>query len=66
MVDENTLLIRDSERPEDCQMKERCITLLNNFKTNKYDHSFVLDTTDLSVDDTVNIIIHNDNFYLKK
>ena len=66
MVDETTLLMRVRERPEDCQMKGRCIALLNNFKSNKYDHNFVLDTTDLSIDDTVGIIIHNDNFYLKK
>lgn len=32
LVDEKNLLLRDKERPEDCQMKERCITLLNNFK----------------------------------
>ena len=66
MVDESTLLMRDSERPEDCQMKERCIELLNNFKSKNYDHNFLLDTTDLSIDDTVNIIKLNDNFYLKK
>ena len=29
LVDEKNLLLRDKERPEDCQMKERCITLLN-------------------------------------
>ena len=64
MVDEKTLLLRDLERPEDCQMKDRCITLLNNFKNKKYDHRFVLDTTDLSIDDTVNVIIHNRGFLL--
>ena len=31
VVDENTLLLRDKERPGDCQMKERCITLLIAF-----------------------------------
>lgn len=66
MVDESTLLMRDSERPKDCQMKERCIELLNNFKKKSYDHNHILDTTDLSIDDTVNIIKLNNNFYLKK
>ncbi len=33
LVDEKKIyFLRDKERPEDCQMKERCITLLNNFK----------------------------------
>ena len=35
LVDEKTLLLRDKERPEDYQMKERCITLLNSFKASR-------------------------------
>ena len=35
LTDEKTILERDKNRPEDCQMKERCIILLNNFKNNK-------------------------------
>ena len=31
LVDENTLLLRDKERPTDCQMKERCLTSLKGF-----------------------------------
>lgn len=64
LVDENTLLSRDKERPEDCQMKERCIALLNNFKNTNYNKQNILDTTNLSVDDTINIIENNDRFIL--
>ena len=64
LVDEDTLLSRDKERPEDCQMKDRCITLLNNFKNKNYNVQNILDTTNLSVDETINIIENNDKFIL--
>ena len=63
IVDETTLLSRDKERPEDCQMKDRCITLLNNFKNNNYNNQNILDTTNLSIDETVDII-ENDNRFI--
>lgn len=63
LVDEKTLLLRDKERPEDCQMKDRCITLLNNFKNNNYNNQNILDTTNLSIDETVDII-ENDNRFI--
>ena len=66
LVDENTLLLRDKERPETCQMKERCITLLNNFKNNNYNKENILDTTNLSIDETVNIIETNNRFILSE
>ena len=65
LVDELTLLSRDKERPEDCQMKERCITLLNNFKNRNYNINNILDTTNLSIEETVNLIQNNSNFILK-
>ena len=64
LVDETTLLSRDKERPEDCQMKDRCITLLNNFKNNNYNNQNILDTTNLSIDETVDIIENNNRFIL--
>lgn len=64
LVDENTLLLRDKERPEDCQMKERCVTLLNSFKNGKYDIKNILDTTNLSIHETINIIENNNEFIL--
>lgn len=64
LVDEQTLLQRDSQRPEDCQMKDRCITLLNNFKNRNYNPNNILDTSKLSVDETVQTILENENFIL--
>ena len=63
LVDEATLLLRDKSRPEDCQMKERCITLLNNFKNRNYGPQNILDTTNLSVDEITSIII-KDNIFI--
>lgn len=60
LVDESTLLARDKERPEDCQMNERCITLLNSFKNNNYDKQNILDTSNLRINETVEIIENND------
>ena len=63
VVDEKTILLRDKQRPEDCQMKERCVKLLNNFKNTKYEKDYFLDTTNLTVQETVNKI-ENDNKFL--
>ena len=65
LVDKSTLLLRDKERPEDCQMKERCITLLINFKNRNYNINNILDTTNLSIEETINLIQNNNNFILK-
>ena len=65
LTDEETILKRDSQRPEDCQMKERCIILLNSFKSKNYNTQNILDTTNLSVDKTVEFILNNDRFNIK-
>ena len=64
LTDENTLLLRDKKRPEDCQIQERCITLLNNFKKNNYNKENILDTTNLSINETVTIIETSNRFIL--
>ena len=64
MANETTLLLRDKKRPEDCQMNERCIVLLNSFKNKHYNSKNTLDTTNLSVDGIINIIESNDDFVL--
>ena len=64
LVDEETLLKRDKERPEDCQMKERCIILLNSFKEKNYNNNNIIDTSHISVDDVVNIIEKEDRFII--
>ena len=56
LADENTLLLRDKERTEEHQMKERCITLLNSFKNKKFKQQNILDTTNLSIDEIINLI----------
>lgn len=64
LVDENTLLLRDKNRPKDCQMKERCVTLLNSFKNKNYNVKNILDTTNLSIDETINIIKNQNEFII--
>lgn len=64
MVNKEQLLERDKQRPEDCQMKERCKILLNNFKEYKYDKKYILDTTFLSIDDSASIILESNRFKL--
>ena len=64
LTDESTLLSRDKQRPIDCQMNERCLTLLNNFKNRKYSPNNILDTTNLSVDETLNLIENENRFIL--
>ena len=62
LVDEATLLQRDSMRDEDCQMKDRCIVLLNSFKNKNYNENNILDTSALSVEETVSVIENEDRF----
>ena len=65
LVDEKKLLLRDSFRPEDFQMKERCITLLNSFKAKNYGQNYILDTSSLSASEVAQIIENNDSFIIK-
>ena len=62
LIDEETLLKRDALRPEDCQMKERCIVLLNHFKEYSYDEKFIIDTGKMDVDESAKEIIENARF----
>lgn len=62
MVDEDTLLSRDALRDEDCQMKERCVVLLNSFRSKGFDERFVFDSSGLSVDETVDVIENDERF----
>ena len=64
LVDEETLLKRDAERPEDCQMKERCIVLLNNFKQHNYDERFIIDTAKSTIEESAQMAIEDDRFNL--
>lgn len=62
LIDEETLLKRDALRPDDCQMKERCIVLLNHFKEYGYDEKFIIDTGKINVDESAKEIIEIDRF----
>ena len=62
IADEDTLISRDKERNIDSQMGERVLVLLKELLAEDYDKKYILDTTDLSIDKTVNTIINNDNF----
>ncbi|NKF05708.1 hypothetical protein J1C67_16635 [Clostridium gasigenes] len=64
VTDEKTIIKRDKMRTLDCQMGERSILLLNEFKAMDYSKKYYLDTTLLSVEETVNKIINNDNFLI--
>lgn len=64
LADEKKLLLRDKERTEDCQMKDRCISLLNSFKNKSYNTDNILDTTYLSIEETINIIETENRFIL--
>ena len=63
LVDETSLLERDKQRPKESQMNERCITLLNSFKNKNFNPENLLDTSSLSIEQTVNFI-ENDNKFI--
>lgn len=65
LTSEETLLKRDSERPEDCQMKDRCLVLLNEFKMQNFEVNNILYTDNFSVSETVEEIEKNIKFILK-
>lgn len=64
ITDEETLLSRDKERPKDCQMGERCLTLLNNFKNKNFNKNNFLDTSNLSVDETLEEIEEDNKYFI--
>lgn len=66
LVDEETIIERDRRRPEEYQMKERCIVLLNEFKDHNYPENFILDTSHLSVDETAALVLEDDRFILRR
>ena len=64
MTNEQDLLLRDSSRPGNCQMKDRCITLLKEFKSYNYNTNNILDTFNLSVEETFKTIENENRFVL--
>lgn len=64
LTSEETLLKRDSQRPEDCQMKDRCLVLLNSFKNQNFKEENILYTDDLTVLETISEIENNQKYLL--
>ena len=62
MVDADTLIERDKKRDEDCQMGDRCLVLLDEFKKHNYDKKYILNTDDKNVLDCVYDILENNNY----
>ena len=59
------LIKRDKQRPEDCQMGDRCLVLLNDFKNKKFNSNNFLNTSNLSILETVEIIEKEEKYILK-
>ena len=57
IVSEEELIRRHNLREIDCRMKERCIVLLNNFKKQSFNKENIIDTTNLTIKETLNKIM---------
>ena len=64
MVDEETIVKRDKLREPDRQMGERSLILLQELKDENFDEKFILDSSDLNVEQTFNEILTNKRFIL--
>lgn len=64
LSDEQTLLARDSRRPLDCQMHERCVILLKKFQTQYINSNNIINTTNASVKDIINTLKTDDKFII--
>ena len=64
LVDRETILKRDKERPQESQMKDRCFVLLNHFLNNNYDEKNILYTDKLTINQTIDEIIHNKKYFV--
>jgi adenylate kinase family enzyme len=66
LVDEETIVKRDNLREPDCRMGERSLVLLNELKRENYDSKYILDSSNLTVEETSAEIINNDRFTVKR
>ena len=66
LVDEETIVKRDMLRPVDCRMNERSLILLKEFINENYDDKYILNSSNLSIDETVKGIIDNDRFQIDR
>ena len=64
LTTEEDLIKRDKERSKDCQMGNRCLILLNNFKNKNFDSTNLLNTHNLSILEVVDEIEKEDKYIL--
>ena len=64
LTTEEDLIKRDKERSKDCQMGNRCLILLNNFKNKNFDSTNLLHTHNLSILEVVDEIEKEDKYIL--
>lgn len=57
LVSEEELLRRDSLREENCRMNGRCLVLLNEFRRQNFSDEDIIDTTNLDINKTLNIVM---------
>lgn len=65
IADDQVLIDRDNEREEDCRMGERVLILKNELVNQNFNEKYILNTTDLSVLETIERIENNDNYLLE-
>lgn len=66
LTDENTVVERDNLREPDCRMGERSLVLLREFKKENYDDKYILNSSNLSIDETLKEVIDNDRFKIER
>ena len=64
MVDEKMIIERDKLRPQDCQMGERSLKLLRNMQKENFNKNNILDSSNLSIEETFKEIINNNRFII--
>lgn len=65
LADDQVLISRDNERPVDCRMGERVLILKNQFINQNFDNKYILNTTNLSILETVAKIEKDDSYLLE-
>ena len=64
MAGEDTILKRDNSRELDCRMGEKTLDMLDQFRKLNIDKKYILDTSNLNEEDTLNIIMAENRFEL--
>jgi len=64
IANEKTLISRDKTRPVDCQMGERSLILLNEFKKAEFNDNNIFDTSEYAIENIVKEIIEEKRFLI--